>query len=365
MKKKPIKNINALYFLMPFLFFSCNNKTTQNSGTLEADLSALPEKFDQIAILMEKREHQGDSIEIKDTITVINGKFNYQFKLKQPKFINFTLLRNNKEVGKLTFEDEKIKKGMFLINPLFGNENITITYKEDKHKVNKESHKNVHVVQIEGAEENRMYKKTFYKNLLNQNFIKENPNSYPLLWQMLEYSDKYSSSQLEDLSSGFSPELKKSTTFTILKKIISEKKDIEKYGFVKSFNWLDINGKGYQYNQVLEGKKRMLIIFWASWCVPCRKEIPALKEFYKEYNEDISMVSLSIDNDYSNWKKAVDQEQMPWLNLSGLPKNKNAISQAYNIKAVPTLILLDEKGKIIEKNTNDLPKIIDIINNKK
>lgn len=41
---------------------------------------------------------------------------------------------------------------------------------------------------------------------------------------------------------------------------------------------------------------------------------------------------------------------MPWLNLSGLPKNKNAISQAYNIKAVPTLILLDEKGKIIEKN---------------
>ena len=77
------------------------------------------------------------------------------------------------------------------------------------------------------------------------------------------------------------------------------------------------------------------------------------------------MVSLSIDNDYSNWKKAVDQEQMPWLNLSGLPKNKNAISQAYDIKAVPTLILLDEKGKIIEKNTNDLPKIIDIINNKK
>ena len=364
MKKNTIKSINIFYLLIAFLLTSCDNKN-QNSGTIEADLSALPEKFDKIAILMEKREHQGDSIEIKDTITVINGKFNYQFKLKQPKFINFTLLRNNKEVVRLGFEDEKIKKGMFLGNFLIGNENITITYKEDKHKVNKDLPKNFHVAQIEGIEENRVYQKTFYKNLLNQNFIKENPNSYPLLWQMLEYSDKYSSSQLEDLSSGFSPELKKSTTFTILKKIISEKKDIEKYGFVKSFNWLDINGKGYQYNQVLEGKKRMLIIFWASWCVPCRKEIPALKEFYKEYNEDISMVSLSIDNDYSNWKKAVDQEQMPWLNLSGLPKNKNAISQAYNIKAVPTLILLDEKGKIIEKNTNDLPKIIDIINNKK
>ena len=364
MKKNTIKSINIFYLLIAFLLTSCDNKN-QNSGTIEADLSALPEKFDKIAILMEKREHQGDSIEIKDTITVINGKFNYQFKLKQPKSMYFTLLKNNKEVGELTFEDEKFNKGMFLGNPTIGNENIIITYKEDKHLVNKDLSKDVHVVQIEGAEENRMYHKTFYKNLLNENFIKENPNSYPLLWQMLQYSDKYSSSQLEGLSSGFSPELKKSTTFTILKKIISEKKDIEKYGFVKSFNWLDINGKGYQYNQVLEGKKRMLIIFWASWCVPCRKEIPALKEFYKEYNEDISMVSLSIDNDYSNWKKAVDQEQMPWLNLSGLPKNKNAISQAYNIKAVPTLILLDEKGKIIEKNTNDLPKIIDIINNKK
>ena len=247
--------------------------------------------------------------------SVINGKFNYQFKLKQPKFINFTLLRNNKEVVRLGFEDEKIKKGMFLGNFLIGNENITITYKEDKHKVNKDLPKNFHVAQIEGIEENRVYQKTFYKNLLNQNFIKENPNSYPLLWQMLEYSDKYSSSQLEDLSSGFSPELKKSTTFTILKKIISEKKDIEKYGFVKSFNWLDINGKGYQYNQVLEGKKRMLIIFWASWCVPCRKEIPALKEFYKKKKETSKIEFFYNENQKQLEKISVENSTLKTHNL--------------------------------------------------
>lgn len=361
--KKLIFILSIVIFFMGTVC-NCDDKP-KNSGTIIADLSALPEKFDKIAIFMEKMEYRGDSIEIRDTINVIDGKFNYQFKLKQPKFMYFTLLRNNKEVGKLCFEDEKFKKGMFLGNPLFGNENIIITYKEDKHLVNKDLSKDIHVVQIEGAEENRMYQKTFYKNLLSQNFIKENPNSYPLSWQLLQYSDKYTATQLEKLSSDFSLELKKSTSFTILERFINNKKSIEKYGFTKKFNWVDINGKGYNYSQVLDGKKRMLIIFWASWCVPCRKEIPALKEFHKKYNEDISMVSLSIDNDYSNWKKAVDKEQMPWLNLSGLPKNKNAISQAYDIKAVPTLILLNEQGKIIEKNTNDLPKIIDIINNKK
>lgn len=90
--------------------------------------------------------------------------------------------------------------------------------------------KDVHVVQIEGAEENRMYHKTFYKNLLNENFIKENPNSYPLLWQMLQYSDKYSSSQLEDLSSGFSPELK-IYIFYNFKKINNRKKRYRKIWF--------------------------------------------------------------------------------------------------------------------------------------
>lgn len=361
-KKIPV--IFFVTFILAFILYRCNSKT-QNIGEIQADLSALPTKFNKVAILMEKDEVRGDSITIEDTIDVNNGKFNYQFKLKQPRSVYFTLLQNTKKVGEISFEDEKIKKGMFLANPIIGNEHISFTYKEDKHEENKDLPKNVHIVQIEGAEENRMFQKTFFSNLLDEKFIKENSSSYSLLWQMLELSDKYTVSQLEELSSSLSPTLKKSPSFKILEKIINEKKAVEKKGFVTNFNWTDINGKKYNFVQARSGKKKILLIFWASWCIPCRKEIPNLKEFYNIYNKEISMISLSIDDDYYKWKKAVDQEQMPWLNLSGLPASKNAIVLAYDLKEVPTLILLDEKGKVIEKKTNNLHTIIDIIKNRK
>lgn len=365
-KRIEIKKIAGIYFITFFLTFTlhrCDSKT-QYKGVIQADLSSLPTKFNKVAILMEKAENRGDSLKIEDTIDVNNGKFKYQFKLKQPRSVYFTLLQNTRKVGELSFEDGKIKKGMFLANPIIGNEHISFTYREDKHKENKDLPKNVHIVQIEGAEENRMFQKTFFNNLLNKKFIKENSSSYSLLWQMLEYSDKYTAKQLEVFSSNLSPELKKSPSFKILEKIIYEKRDVEKNGFVINFDWTDINGKKYNFEQARNGKKKILLIFWASWCIPCRKEIPNLKEFYNIYSKDISMISLSIDNDYYRWKKAVDQEKMPWLNLSGLPKSKNAIMLAYDLKAVPTLILLNEKGEIIRKKTNDLHTIIDMIKNK-
>ena len=115
------------------------------------------------------------------------------------------------------------------------------------------------------------------------------------------------------------------------------------------------------FQEALNGRKYMLIILWASWCVPCRNEIPHLKDFNKSYQQNVSLVSLSIEEDYNRWKKAVIEEKMAWLNLSGLPKNKNQVAFTYDVKAVPTMILLDENGNIIQKNKNDLQKIIQAI----
>lgn len=365
MIKKNLKYSKVLFFLIPFLLMFCDKNTTLKRGFITADLSELPVQFDEIVVFMEKRESYGDSLEIKDTISVVKGKFKYNFTLKQPKSMYIALLKNKKRVGELAFEDEKSKKGIFISNPIIGNENIILRYIDDENNYKKHLPKNIHIVHIDGAEENRMYQKTFYTNLLDQNSIKKYPYSISILWQMVEYSNKYSSTELQKLSSGFSSELKKTPSYDILKKIIKEKKELEENGLAKNFNWVDVDGKEYNFKDVINGKKNVLIIFWASWCVPCRKEIPDLKEFYNVYNRDINLVSLSIDEDYDKWKKAVDQENMPWLNLSGLPKNKEAIKLSYDIKAVPTLLLLDSNGKIIERNTNDLARIIKIVNNKK
>lgn len=92
----------------------------------------------------------------------------------------------------------------------------------------------------------------------------------------------------------------------------------------------------------------VLLDFWASWCVPCIKEIPLLKSLYYNFLEGkIEIISISIDNNKSDWKKALDKYKTPWLSLIKMDKG---IEEKYKISSVPRKILIDKKGKIISVN---------------
>jgi len=176
--------------------------------------------------------------------------------------------------------------------------------------------------------------------------------------------DKYTVKQLKELSLLFSDELKKSVSYNKIQKLISNKEKLEQYGYVKNFNWKNINGRNYTFEQVKNNKPMTLLVFWASWCGPCRREIPELKQFYNKYKDKVSIVSLSIDDKYVNWKMAVEKENMPWLNLSGLPNDPNGVKEKYNIISVPNLILLNKEGGVINKDVNNLSEVIKIIDDK-
>lgn len=95
---------------------------------------------------------------------------------------------------------------------------------------------------------------------------------------------------------------------------------------------------------VTQGKKYYLIDFWASWCAPCRKEIPNLKKLYKEYSsKGFEILSISIDKKEADWKKALDEEKLAWPNFL----DTKGASDAFKVKTIPAMFLVDEKGKII------------------
>ncbi len=104
--------------------------------------------------------------------------------------------------------------------------------------------------------------------------------------------------------------------------------------------------------------KYVLLDFWASWCVPCRKGNPHLKELYARYKEKgIEFIGVSDDDGSPDaWKKAVEKDGLPWLHvLRGLDwdkirkgeDNPNDISELFGIHSLPTKILIDKEGKII------------------
>mgnify|MGYP003071065154 FL=1 len=95
--------------------------------------------------------------------------------------------------------------------------------------------------------------------------------------------------------------------------------------------------------------KYIYIDVWATWCGPCRAEIPFLKKLEEEFHgKNIHFVSISMDERKRNWIKMVEQEKLGGIQLWGGPSAQIAID--YKIKGIPRFILLDREGKVIDNN---------------
>ncbi|MCR5131657.1 MAG: AhpC/TSA family protein [Prevotella sp.] len=115
---------------------------------------------------------------------------------------------------------------------------------------------------------------------------------------------------------------------------------------VKAFKLTGDDGTEYDFAKLAEGKKYVMLDFWASWCGPCRKELPNVKKAYAQFKDKgFEVVSISIDKDEAAWRKAVKEEQLVWPNF-----RDQAVADLFKVKAVPTVYLLDSNGNIVASN---------------
>ena len=85
--------------------------------------------------------------------------------------------------------------------------------------------------------------------------------------------------------------------------------------------------------------------------MPCRQEIPFLKELYQKYHEQgFDIISISLDKSRDAWLKALGAEDMPWPQISDLKAWDGPVTQDYGIQAIPFVFLLDRQGNIALKN---------------
>ena len=115
------------------------------------------------------------------------------------------------------------------------------------------------------------------------------------------------------------------------------------------FTQPDVNGKAVSLSS-FKGKY-VLIDFWASWCGPCRAENPNVVHSYNEYkSKGFEILGVSLDENKSDWLKAIAKDNLAWTQVSDLKGWSNAASQAYGIKGIPFNLLLDKNGVIVAKN---------------
>lgn len=119
---------------------------------------------------------------------------------------------------------------------------------------------------------------------------------------------------------------------------------------IRDFTAKTLAGDEVNLADVRANSRYVLLEFWASWCGPCRVEIPHMKEAYARYREKgFEIVSFTIDNDRLDWEEASAEEQLPWINL-GMGEDAEAPT-VYNVTGVPKNYLVEsETGDIVAKD---------------
>lgn len=112
----------------------------------------------------------------------------------------------------------------------------------------------------------------------------------------------------------------------------------------------DVNGKPVKLSQT-RGKV-VLIDFWASWCAPCRAELPNVVANYKKYHDKgFEVFSVSLDDNKDAWQNAIKTDGLIWqYHVTDLMKWNSPVVQLYGFQGIPFTVLIDREGRLIRKD---------------
>lgn len=191
-------------------------------------------------------------------------------------------------------------------------------------------------------------------------FIRENPDSYLSPYLMRFMISGRPLPEIEDMYNSLSKKVQNSAYGQEIGETIASLKAGSPGQPAFVFTSTDIDGKPISLSDY-QGKY-VLIDFWASWCVPCRRGNPHLIELYNRYNDKgFEIVGIADDDRNPDaWRKAVEQDQihiwrhtLRWLKMTnGQYDHSDDISQHYGVQTLPTKILVDPDGIIVGRYTS-------------
>ncbi len=119
----------------------------------------------------------------------------------------------------------------------------------------------------------------------------------------------------------------------------------------KAFDWASYRGKV------------VLVDFWATWCGPCRAELPNVKKCYEIYHDrGFDVVGISLDRDQKALEKYIEDQKTPWVTLFDKEAGgSHPVAKHYGINAIPAMFFVDKEGKVVSlaARSSELNKLLD------
>ncbi len=182
-----------------------------------------------------------------------------------------------------------------------------------------------------------------------KDWIRDNPSSYiaPSAIQRISYGME--AEEIEEYLALLDPSLANTAAVADLKERVEILKKVAVGKPALDFTQNDQEGNPVTLSSLYGSY--LLVDFWASWCGPCRQENPNVVACYKEFHDKgFDIIGVSLDQDKESWLKAIEDDKLTWTHVSDLKGWGNVVSDMYGINSIPSNMILDREGIIIEKN---------------
>lgn len=184
-------------------------------------------------------------------------------------------------------------------------------------------------------------------------FIRENPSSVVAFdeasYIINGYTSTPTSTEIDELLSILEGPWAGTKRFKELKEMAVTTKKLAIGEPYIDIELLNNKGEKVMLSSLIPKDKYVMLEFWASWCGPCRGEIPHLVKVHNKY-KDFEIISISVDAKEEDWQKAMKEEGMVWTQLRNPDGLEGVVKDKYNIFGVPTCLLLDKEGNFYKTN---------------
>ncbi len=200
-------------------------------------------------------------------------------------------------------------------------------------------------------------------------YITDNPDSYvsSLILEQQVTSGQIDSAEAQILYNQLDGNIKKTKSAQNIQKLLNpeevqENKEYPEVGEVAP-DFQAPSPEGELVSLYDTKEKFTVIDFWASWCKPCRDQSPELVELYNTYqSKGMTIMSVSLDRNNERWLQAIKDDHLNWTHVSNLKHWKDPIADEYNVRSIPELFLIDDRGAVLTRS-HDLASIKSILKN--